>query len=162
MNRSISRVSNQVAKGSPKEAGEFGLGHLARCHGEFPVLDRAAAADMTLYRHVVGRVREDHLRLLALHKRRNSIWIESVAADQPVGSQRPDVAPPAQSRSFLRDTIILGIARLLWDQPLDEVVNLGDREAGEADVKVDIARDQGLKLAGQDFVIPAGIERDLV
>jgi hypothetical protein len=42
--------------------GKLGLRHLAGCHGELAVLDRAKAADVAGNRHTVGRIGEHHLR----------------------------------------------------------------------------------------------------
>ena len=50
-----------------QEGDELRRRHLARGHREFGMPDLPKTADVTVDRHVVGRVGEDHLRLLAGH-----------------------------------------------------------------------------------------------
>ena len=65
MDSAVTEASTRLSKTSAKEARELGLGHLAGGHGELAMLDRAEPRDMTVDRHVVGRVGEDQLRRLA-------------------------------------------------------------------------------------------------
>ena len=118
---------------------------------------------MAVDRHVVGRVGEDHLGLLAVHQGCHDMAVERVAADQPVRPKLPDIARPA-ARWAVADgkQVVRGIAGLFRSQPFDQAVDLGDREAGHADVEVEIDRQQSLQLLGQDLLVPAGIERQLV
>src|SRR5215203_4099638 len=52
-----------------EERGELDLVHLARGHGELLVLHGPKTAHVSLDRHVVGRVGEDHVGLLTAHER---------------------------------------------------------------------------------------------
>ena len=117
---------------------------------------------MAVDRHVVGRVGEDHPRLLAVHQQPDDVRVERVAADQPVRPELPDIARPAARRPGLGQPVVLGIAGLLRRQPLDQAVDLRDREAGDADVEAEIVGEERLQLLGQQVLVPAGVQRQLV
>ena len=118
--------------------------HLARRHGELAMLELARArSTLPSIAHVVGRIGEDHLRLLAVHQSVDHIGIERVAADQPVRSQPPDIAEPAAGRDAIRigePVVGSGSPGFLRRKALDETIDLGDGEAGDADVELDRRR----------------------
>ena len=100
--------------------------HLARSHGELAMLDGARAADVAIDRHIVRRIREDHLRLLAVHQRGDDIAIERRATQQAVPSELPDVSGTAASRRRIRHDVVSRVARLDHGNAFDKAVDLGD------------------------------------
>ena len=127
------------------------------------MLDRAGAADMAVDRHIVGRVGKNHFCPLAIHQRCHDIAIECAAADQSMLPKLPDIARPATRWAVCRwKQVVCRIAGLFRIEPFDQAVDLGDREAGQTNVEVEIDRQQSLEFFGQDLVIPAGIEGELV
>ena len=155
-------TSARFAEARAQEGGELARRHLARGHGELAVLDPARAADVAVDLHVVGRIGEDHPRLLAVHQPTDDVGVERVAADQPVRPELPDIARPAARRPGLGQPVVLGIAGLLRRQPLDQAVDLRDREAGHADVEAEIVGEERLQLFGEQVLVPAGVQRQLV
>ena len=162
MDRAIETVIGMVLQGPGQEGGELGSRHLARGHGEFAVPGLAGSADMTVDGDVIGRVGEHHPGQIALHQACHHIRIETVATDQPVPAKLPDIAGPDPCGSWFRNHIIGRIAILFGDKPVDQRIDLGHLEADDADVEVEIARHQGLQFFGQNGVIPAGIQGQLV
>ena len=126
--------------------------------------DLAEPADVAVDRDIVGRVGEDHLGLLAVHQGGDDFGIERVAADEPVRSEPPQVARPTARRDpvGIRQLIVRRIARLFRRQALHQLVDLGDREAGDADVEADVGLHQLLQLERQQLFVPAGVEGELV
>ena len=62
-------------------------------------------------------------------------------------TQLPDVARPAAGFSIiLRQPVLFRVAGLLRLQPIDQAVDLGDREACQADVEVEIDGQQLLQF----------------
>ncbi len=47
-------------------------------------------------------------------------------------------------------------------QPLDQSIDLGHREAGERDVERVVVSEEPLQFLGEQLVVPAGVERQLV
>jgi hypothetical protein len=85
------------------------------------------------------------------------------AADEAVRSELPEIPNAAPRRTWLaQQPVFIGVARLLRGDPLDEAVDLRDREARHTDVEVEVLGDQALKLAGKDLLVPSGVERELV
>ena len=77
----------------------------------------------------------------------------------------PDIARPAARRasSSAGNAVVRGIARLLRGQPFDQAVDLRDREAGDARCRSrGRSSSSALQLLGQQLLVPAGIERQLV
>src|SRR5262249_44748843 len=62
----------------------------------------------------------------------------------------------------LRQDVICRIARFFVSQSLDQVVDLGDREAGELNVEVEVTGRELFEFEGQELLVPAGVECDLV
>jgi len=88
-------MARQVHERVPQEPSELCLGHLAGGHRELAMLDRARATDMAPNRYVVGRISEHHLRPLSTHEDGNGFGVESASADQPVGTEGPNIAGAA-------------------------------------------------------------------
>ena len=151
-------------KAVPRKAVNSCPGHLARGHGELAVLDPAGAADVAVDRHVVGRVGEDHLRALVAEQPVVGRGLEGVAADHPMRAEVPDIADLGDRRSCrdLRQPIVAGIAGLFRIEAGDQAVDLGDGEAGDAEVEVELGLEQPGELDGEHLLVPAGVQRKLV
>ena len=128
--------SARFRKAVRQEGGELGPRHLARGHGELAVLDLAGVPDMAVDRHVVGRIGEhhpglsrpsirtvDHLRDRA-HRRRSD-----------GGGPSCQTSPGAHARAALSSgrTSSAGSPGSSGASAVDEAVDLGNREAGDAD-----------------------------
>src|SRR6516165_5857211 len=70
----------------------FRLAHLAGSHGEFSMPDASQAADVSIDRHVVRRIREHEIRLRAFHERVVTAFIPCIAAIKPVRAKQPEIA----------------------------------------------------------------------
>ena len=84
------------------------------------------------------------------------LGIESVAADNPVVIQLPDVALPgdrcaASHRHLVGGVLRLGVGLI---QRLNAKVDLRDLEAGDVEVEIEIERRQFDELFGQQLVVP--------
>lgn len=118
---------------------------------------------MAVDRHIVGRVREHHAGMVAIHQYRQDGRIQGIPAHQPVGAQLPDIAQADSARRLVRKNVVFGIAGLLRDQSLDQTVDLGHLEADHPDVKADVLRrKQTLQLLGKQLIIPPGVQCQLV
>jgi hypothetical protein len=73
-------------------------------------------ADMTVDRHVVGRVAEYEIGLVALHQPAERCFVARVSADQPMPSQQPDVSRTADCVGQIPDGLqaIIGIVGRRW------------------------------------------------
>ena len=134
-----SRITQRLTKESRK-----GLrGHLTRCHSELAMAGLAQAADVTVNRDVIGRVGEDQVRTLISHESADRLNVSGVAADEPVSSQRPDIAKTGHGRVLIgqgRD-LVLGFRRGAWRAlfgVVQENVDFGEGEAGELDVEFNV------------------------
>jgi hypothetical protein len=122
---------------------------------------------MAIDRHVVGRIGEDQVGSLALHQAREGLGILRVAADQAVAAevQTSPRSVTISSGEMSRDFVLLlslaaaGAARALLGV-IDDKIDLGQREARELDIEVEV--DQALELDREHFPVPTGIEGELV
>ena len=134
-------------------------------HGELAMAGLAQAADVTVNRDVIGRVGEDQVRTLVSHEGADRLSVSGVAADEPVSSQRPNIAETGHGRVLVgqgRD-LVLAFRRGAWRAlfgVVQENVDFGEGEAGELDVELNV--NEGLELDRQDIAIPAGVLRKLV
>ena len=161
--------SREVAAALPErlaqERREGLRGHLTRRHGELAMAGLAQAADVTVNRDVVGRVGEDQVRTLVSHEGADRLSVSGVAADEPVSSQRPNIAETGHGRVLVgqgRD-LVLAFRRGAWGAlfgVVQENVDFGEGEAGELDVELNV--NEGLELDRQDIAVPAGVLRKLV
>src|SRR5262249_59550247 len=92
MQRSTSAESGQIAAGLVEKRRVLGWVHLARRHREGVVMDRAEAARVTVDRHVVGRVAEDHRGARRAHQRGEGAGVESVAAQNAMSPKKPQIS----------------------------------------------------------------------
>ena len=113
--------------------------------------------------HIIGRVGEDHASLLASHQQVHHLRIQGVAADQPVCAEVPNIAQADPlSRSVWQD-VVLGITRLFRREAFDQSVDFRDLKTYDADIEAQVAdRRQGSQLLGQNLIVPAGIQSQLV
>src|SRR5215207_6807612 len=135
-------------------------GHFAGSHGELAMTHPAEAADMAIDRHVVGWVREDEIRGFSFHQPREALGVPRVAAQEPMTIEEPDVSAPGDgySRIAKRSYLILRFTcpgRGALFRLLDHEVDLGEREARELDIELDV--DQGLELDRQHVSVPPGV-----
>jgi hypothetical protein len=78
--RAVATECGKVPDSLAEKGGEFGPVHFARRHRKGAMVDRAEAARMTVDRHVIGRVCEDHRGAFVSHQHGESRGIESAAA----------------------------------------------------------------------------------
>jgi hypothetical protein len=96
--------------------------------------DASETTDMAVNRHIVGRVGKDHLGQFAVHESSNRQWIEGVSADESMWPKLPYISKPAaRSAVIVRKPVFLGIAGFFEIKPIDECIDLGNREAGDAE-----------------------------
>src|SRR5215216_6305905 len=117
--------------------------HLAGSHGELAMTHPAKPADMTVDRHVVGWVREDEIRGFSFHQSCEALGIPRVAAQEPMTIEEPDVSAPGDGRSGVaeRSYLILRFTcpgRGALFRFLNHEVDLGEREARELDIELEI------------------------
>ena len=120
---------------------------LLRCH--VVVLDFPSAA---LVVHIVGRVGDDEVCFAAVHESGVGFLLGTVAADEPMPPQRPDVAGLREGR-LLQLGIHIKIILFGFNAIVKELRQLLFVKAGEKRVK--ICRLQRLNLHTQKFFIPA-------
>ncbi len=162
---SINGNIRHVCKDCRKKGGELVVTHLARRHGELAMLDLSHPRDMAIDGNVVGRVGEHHPRLAAPHEDGDIVRIERIAAEQTVGAKLPQIARLAALRNTgqRRLHIVSRIAILFRCDAFDQAVHLGDGEAGDIDIEIEvISLHQSAELGRQHVLIPAGIERQLI
>ena len=127
---------------------------LLRCH--VVVFDFSGAA---LIVHIVGRVGDDEVCLAAIHEGGVGLLFGTVTADEPVPSQRPDVAGLGEGRLLQLGThieiVFLDVLAVI--EQLTEFLLI---KAGEQRVKV--RRLQGFDFYAQEFFIPACVHRHTV
>jgi hypothetical protein len=80
-------------------------------------------------------------------------------------TDQPEVAGPGRGQSWVNQRRHLIISMLLeaWRRLpglIEDKVNLGQREAGDLDIEIEI--DEGLEFDREHFPVPAGIQRKLV
>ena len=127
---------------------------LLRCH--IVILDFPGA---TLVVHIVGRVGNDEVRLAAVHEGSVGFFLGTVAADEPMPPQRPDVTEFREGR-LLQLGIHIKIILFGFNAIVKELRQLLFVKAGEERVKVRCL--QGLDLHTQKFFIPARVHRHAV
>ena len=155
-------MRGQRREGLLQKRGERLPAHLPGGHGELAVRDAAQAAGMPGDRDVVGRIGEDHPGLLARHQGGEHGWVAHIATDQPVRPELPDLTPVDPGGSGVGQGVVGRIIRLLGSDGRQEVVELGDREAGDPNVEVEVRGHQRPQLCGEQVLVPAGIEREFV
>ena len=156
--------ATRLAKRGGKESGEFGAGHLARRHREVAMADFAEPTDVAVDCDVIGRISEDHFGFFAVHEIGDHAAIQRVAADKPVRPEPPDISRPTARRRSVRlgEPIICRIALFLGRKALDQLVDLSDRKARDADVEAEVSVHQLLQLEGEQLLVPAGVEGELI
>ena len=138
---------------------ELRRGELARRHDKIGVLDRSQSRDVTLDRHVVGRVGEHHVRLVGPQHTGVALGLQRVAAEQAMLAKKPKVAHAGHRRGR-RSSISGSSSSSSRPPPSREDVDLADLEA--ADFEIDLRRkfqDLG-ELEGERLAVPCGILGD--
>jgi hypothetical protein len=59
----------------------------------------------------------------------------------------------------LRELVVIGIARLLGAQAVNQTIDIRDRESRDLNVELGIQADEVLEFLREDLVVPGGIER---
>ena len=109
---------------------------------------------------VVFRIREGHLRLLAIHQRDVGIRVERIAANQTVIPNRPNVASAACCRTIVfwcRNRFDLFY---VTDPKVD--VDFAGIKTGEFKIKIDVQIKDAVQLDREQVCIPCGVLGDLV
>jgi len=88
----------QVPQNLTEKGGESGLVHLARCHRERAMVDRAEAARMAVDFDIVRRVGKDRRGVFLAHQRGEGQSIEGAAAQKPIPAEDPGIADLADRR----------------------------------------------------------------
>jgi hypothetical protein len=98
VDRAIGAERGEVPASLAEKGGERHVVHLARSHREGTMVDRTEAARMTIDRHVVGRIAEDHRAAFVTQQRLERLGIQGVAAQHVVGSETPQIPDLAEWR----------------------------------------------------------------
>ena len=77
-------------------------------------------------------------------------------------SQLPDIPQADPAGGDLRQHILLRVPLIFGCDNRHQTVDLRDREAGDADVEVEILHHQRTKLGRQQILVPAGVQGQLV
>ena len=120
-------------------------------------------ADVAVDRHVVGRIGEDEVGPRPVHQRLEVDLAARVAAQQAMAAEPPEIAVARDRRAGCEGNCIvrpIGTVGIRLARLVDDEVDLGQAEAGQLDVEVEV--DQRLQLDREDLLVPAGIERELV
>ena len=160
MDGAVSAGGDEIAKDAAQETRKLRRAHLARGHGEGAVARRAEPGDMAVDRHVVGWVREHHLRRLIREQMLEVGALARVAAEDPVPADGPEI-PGARDdwrvrvwlRHRFRRSPVAGRSVLPGDA--EDSVDVGGLKAGQLDVEIDLRVGQELQLDGQQFTSPA-------
>src|SRR3954447_2095122 len=94
MERAIDAEGREVAARLAEKGGELGPIHLACCHRERTMMDRAKAAHMAIDRQIVGR----HRGMFVAQQRPEGLGIERVAAQDAMATEDPQIAELAERR----------------------------------------------------------------
>src|SRR5215467_10717439 len=89
VDRAVDTKRSEVPEGLSEKGGEFGGVHLAGSHGEGAMVDHPEPGRVTIDRHVVGRVSEDHRGAFLAHQRCKCRGIAGAAAYQAVATEQP-------------------------------------------------------------------------
>jgi hypothetical protein len=78
-----------------------------------------------------------------------------------VVTQEPEIAGRGNRRPLghLRELVVIGIARLLGAQAVNQTIDIRDRESRDLNVELGIQADEVLEFLREDLVVPGGIER---
>ena len=123
-------------------------------------------ADIALDRHVVGRVGEDHLGRLAVHQRGNDVAIEGICRRSADAAQQPDVAGLAAGRRPRPSggrTSSSGSPGSSGCESLDRGCrSRRSRSRSGSTSKPRSIRAGPCSSIGEDLLVPAGVQRQLV
>ena len=162
--RPVAHDSGDVAEGLGEEAGELRPAHLAGGKGELAVLDRAEPADVAVDLHVVGWIGEDEVGPSAVHQRFEVDRAPRVAAQQPVTSELPEVArcarPGSRRHTPLHPQVRRGHPGSA--SPASSIAKSTSARLNPVSSTSNSKIDQRLELDREDFLVPPGIERELV
>jgi hypothetical protein len=139
------------------------LAHFAAGEGKLAMLHSAQTGYMTVNRNVIGRVGEYDVSPLRTQESRIVLRASSVAADQLVTTEEPDIAAGGHHRiADLRNMILGGVSavRIALLHVIEDEVGLREAETREFDIEFQV--DEALQLDGQDLAIPAGIQGQFV
>ncbi len=154
----IAAVASAIRLEDGREEGrERCVRHLPRGHRELGVLHVPETRDVPADGDVIRRVREHHLRLLALQQTDIRVFLGCIGAQDAVIAELPEVSRPRDHRSFglRRRELIERIGLARHRLVANDEVDLGDLEAGDGEVELGRELEQRLELDGQDLFIPA-------
>lgn len=133
-------ITVKTGKRIAQERSKLALAHLARSKGELAVLDRTEPADVAIDLHVVGRIGEDKVGLLAPHQGLEVDMAARVAAQEPVPIELPEIALSRDGSATGKHDGVFGLIAALGISLtgfVDDEVNLGKAEPGELDLEVE-------------------------
>ena len=124
------------------------------------MVDHAEAARVTLDRHVVGRVGEDHGGTFLAHQRREGSGIKGVAAQDAMAAEEPQIADLAQRRPRRRFGHV--VARIVSRvghvvECSDPQVDLAHLEPDDLDVEIQPREREVLELLRQQPIVPGRV-----
>ena len=166
--RAVARERCGMPERLLQEAGERFDGHLARR----PWRTRGGGfvpspADMAVDRDVVGRVGEHEVRPLVPHQEVEvALGLRASPQISRCRPRQPDIAWPGDRGCrtvYGKGTSILGLGgtvRRALARLVEHEVDLGQREAGELDVEIDV--DAAPAARSPASQVPAGVEGQLV
>src|ERR1035437_3877592 len=91
-NRSVSTARRRQAKGLDKKAGELILVHLSYAHRKVAMADASGAANMTVDRNIVWRIRADEVDGIVTHEKVVGAAVACISTNKFVTTQQPEVA----------------------------------------------------------------------
>ena len=145
-----------------QELLEFGGGHLAGCHLELAVLDRAEASDMAIDRDIVGRVGKYNPGLLAIHQLDVSGLVAGIGANQAVLAELPEIAEPGDGLALRCRHHVTGVGLCRHRWPIDQQIDFCRLKSSDFQIEVEFGGGELPPQQRQLLHIPVAIERDLV
>ena len=136
----VTAECREVPESLAEKGDEFRPIHLARGHREGTMVDRAETARMTIDRHVVGRVDEDHCGTFLAHQRREGRGIEGIAAQDTMAAEDPRIADLAErwaSRNLRHHICRVGVGFGHFLERCDPQIDLAHLEAGHLDIEIE-------------------------
>ena len=154
--RAIGAGPGHQPAGLGQEDHELRLGKLAAGHHELAVAVFALAADVTVDRHVIGRVGEHQGCARLTQQPLVALRLQGAGAEDFVRTQCPEVAGLGHRRARI-DWRIVAIGFIgPASQTLDLQIDLSDREAGGFQVEAEIELGEHLQVLGQQRLVPGG------
>ena len=92
MDRPVLACLREMTEHRCQKIAKLGFAHLPRRHCKFGVRHATQPANMAVHRHIIGRVRKDHLGMLAGKQPGIDSRIARIATNQAMLAENPEVA----------------------------------------------------------------------